>query len=72
MSAKKTQNDFSLLRITEMCPVPFCFSLLQQDPTDGRLKLKLAINLRATSFVLDLVLKLAVLSSSFDFIVAPS
>ena len=37
MSAKETQNDFSLLLITEMCPVPFRFSLLQQDAADRRL-----------------------------------
>ena len=37
MSAKETQNGFSSVLITEMCPVPFHFSLLQQDPADHRL-----------------------------------
>ena len=40
MSAKKTQNEFSLFLITEMCSERdvFRFSLLQQDLADRRLK----------------------------------
>ena len=50
-SAKKTQNDFSLLLITEMCPVPFRFSLLQQDPADRRFKFFDRRQRQASSYV---------------------
>ena len=92
MRVKVTQNNFSLLLITEMCLVPFRFSLLPQDPADRRFNFfwestttwellcqdifltriifdrretylsQHAINLRAISFVLELVLKLPVSS----------